>query len=211
MALSVPEDVHDRAVLIRHSSDNPESEGLIFRANSLAPDAWNVFDAGLHIYCLDYAGLANAARFVNPDVWLSNGLTPWINYQCAHGTDYDPYSLGVKEWCQDDTELYLRTPGADPATYPCYVVDCKNAFLKRAASVNLAVLLSENVNQSQESEYSLLKRIVRSVGQEFEFVNGSDGYQYLTGIRYAPGEITLTLRQWMPSHSRSRAAVTATR
>jgi len=175
-------------------ADNPESQGLIFRANSLAPDAWNVFDAGLHIYSLDYAGLVNAARFVSPDVWLSNGIG--INEQCTHGTDYDPYSLGVKEWCQDDTELYLRTPGADPATYPCYVVDCKNAFLKRATSVNLAVLLNENVNQSQESEYSLLKRIVRSVGQEYEFVNGSDGHQYLNwniecarGNKYDPSAV----------------------
>lgn len=159
-------------------ADNPESQGLIFRANSLTPDDWYVIDAGLHIYCLGGAGLTGAARFVNPAVWLSNGLVPWINQLLVHGTDYDPYSLGLNQWCQDDTGLYVRTAGANPATYPCYVVDFKQAYLKCAVSVN-SVTLSENINPSQESEYSLLKRIMRSTGQEFEFVNSSDGYQYL--------------------------------
>ena len=174
-------------------ADNPESQGMIFRANSLAPDYWSVYDAGLHIYSMDYAGLVNAARFVNPVVYLGNILGT-IDL-LTHGTDYDPYSLGVKEWCQDDTELYIRTPGAPPNTYPCYVVNFKQAFLKRAVSVP-AVTLSENVYPSQESEFSLLKRIMRSVGHEFEFVNNADGYQYLNwgtecarGNQYDPSAV----------------------
>ena len=147
------------------------SEGLLYRANSLAPDWWVVMDAGLKIYYRDYAGLTGAARLVSPTIYLGTTLL-------THGTDYDPYSLNVNEWCQDDYCLFIRTAGANPYTYPCYIIDFKQAYLKRNAAAP-SVTLSENINQSQESEYSLFLRILRSTGREFEFVNNSDGYQYL--------------------------------
>ena len=152
-------------------NDTAASQGLIYRANSLGPDYWWIYDAGLHIYSMDYAGLVNSARFVNPTIYLGTALL-------THGTDYDPSSLGVNQWCQDDTNLYVRTAGAAPNTYPCYIGDFKQAYLKRNASATSCTLL-ENVYPSQESEFSLLKRLLRSVGQDFEFVNNSDGYQYL--------------------------------
>ena len=151
----------------------PASEGLLYQANSLGPDYWGVFDAGLKIYSLSYAGLYNAARFVSPTIYLGTTLTTGIDPYS------DPYTLAANQWCQDDYALYLRTAGAVPYSYPCYVVDFKQAFLKRHESAP-SVTLSENVNPSQESEYSLLKRIMRSTEMEFEFINNSDGYQHLT-------------------------------
>ena len=162
--------------------DTPASEGLLYRANSLAPDWWTI--SGIpdvyYINTLADTGLYNAARFTSPTIYLGTTLL-------THGTDYDPWSLGVNQWCQDDTNTYVRTAGANPYTYPCYIVDFKQAYLKR----NLASpggTISENINPSQESEYSLFKRILRSAGQEFEFVNNSDGYQYLNfGTELARG------------------------
>jgi hypothetical protein len=165
----------------------PASEGLLYRANSLVPDCWGLMDAGLHLYGLDFAGCSNAARFSSPTIYLGTTLTTGLDPYT------DPYSLGVNEWCQDDYTLYLRTGGNDPYDYPCYIVDYKQAYLKRSASASYVQLLGD-INPSQESEYSLLKRIMRSVGMEFEFVNSSDGYQYLNwGTECARGNV------WDPS------------
>lgn len=153
-------------------NDTPASEGMLYRANSLAPDGFDVIDAGMHIYGLSYAGCSNAARFVNPTIYLGTtlltGLDPYS----------DPWSLEVNQWCQDDYVLYIRTAGNAPYTYPCYIVDYKQSFLKRNASAP-SVTLSESIYPSQESEHSLLKRIMRSTGMEYEFLNNSDCCQYL--------------------------------
>jgi hypothetical protein len=155
----------------------PASEGLLYMANSLSPDIWDEwldggYAAGLNIYSLQ-AGI-NTARVYNPTIYLGTTL---LN----HGTDYDPYSLNVNEWCQDDTFTFIRTAGANPYTYPCYIIDYKNAYLKRHASAPSVTLSpgSESIYPSQETEYSLLKRIMRSTGMEYEFLNNADGYQYL--------------------------------
>lgn len=156
-------------------NDTPASEGLLYRANSLVPDWWTIYDAGLKIYSINtleaFVGLTGAARLASPTIYLGNTLL-------THGTDYEPFSLAVNQWCQDDYQTYIRTAGANPYTYPCYIVNFKQAYLKRNAAAP-SVTLSEAINPSQESEYSLFKRIMRSTDKEFEFINNSDGYQYL--------------------------------
>ncbi len=170
----------DLQTILNHT---PASEGMLYRANSLLHDNWELIDAGLSLYKMDFAGLVDAARFADPTIYLGTTLTT--------GQDpyTDPYTLGVNEWCQDDYTLYLRTGGNDPYDYPCYIVDFKQAYLKRSTSAP-SVNLLENIYPSQESEYSLFKRIMRSVGKEYEFVNNSDGYQHLNwGETCARGNI----------------------
>lgn len=168
--------------------DTPASQGLLFHASSLIYDDWELFDGGLSIWWWPLGGSVNSSGY--PNVRLSTSIYLGTTLCTKQPDPPSVWDLEVNQWCQADSEgLFIRTAGAAPYTYPCCAVDFKNTYIKKNALTEGGTLAGP-IYKSQESAYSLLKRIMRSMDKEFEFVNNADGYQYLNwGGQLARGSV----------------------
>lgn len=88
------------------------------------------------------------------------------------------YPPGANQCSWLSGDLYVGTPdNKQPNSFPCYVKEFKETFIKRDIVASKA--LGGQVTAGQGSIFSVLKRLFRTSAQEFEFVNKADGYQWL--------------------------------
>jgi|GEM_PF-6930899 len=143
--------------------------------------------------------LADANHRLNFDMWLGPNAPNYTWYIRNHGTNRfvapstmyigatpithatSLAAIGVNQWWQTATEMYVRTSSIIPPDNSpyCYWQDYKSTSIKRMVGLDDTGLNDRVYTFRDESIYSFLARLFKANHLEYEYQPNNDGFTYL--------------------------------